>query len=234
MNKTNIPWVASNDGRKGYSWNVGTGCMHGCAYCYAKELYRRYGWSFVPTFHRDRLVEPRKLKEPSRIFAGSVCDYGGSWLWQVKGSDRRIPRSVVLDLVLGVVKQCPQHTFIFLTKNVPGFCDVKWPSNTIVGASADNHDDAARRSAELGTIAAPIKCLSLEPLLEDVAEWVYWPNVNWLIIGGCTGRMKFQPAAEWIDKLVERAGWFGVPVFIKPNARYLTERREWPIERALV
>lgn len=36
MNKTKIDWCDS-------TWNPVTGCLHGCEYCYARKIAKRFG-----------------------------------------------------------------------------------------------------------------------------------------------------------------------------------------------
>jgi hypothetical protein len=59
FNRTNeqISWAA-------WSWNPVTGCLHGCRYCYAREIALRpkykdsYPIGFKPLFHHERLGTP--------------------------------------------------------------------------------------------------------------------------------------------------------------------------------
>lgn len=40
MNKTKIDWCDS-------TWNPVTGCFHGCDYCYARSIAKRFGGASV-------------------------------------------------------------------------------------------------------------------------------------------------------------------------------------------
>lgn len=72
MNKTEIEWAD-------YSWNPITGCKHGCEYCYAAAMARRFDRSFEPQFHPEKLEEINKIKK-GIVFAGSNSDMFGDWL----------------------------------------------------------------------------------------------------------------------------------------------------------
>lgn len=41
MNKTKIDWCDS-------TWNPVTGCLHGCEYCYARGITKRFGCHATP------------------------------------------------------------------------------------------------------------------------------------------------------------------------------------------
>ena len=42
MRKTKIEWVTKDDGSPGMTWNPISGCLHGCEYCYARRIARRF------------------------------------------------------------------------------------------------------------------------------------------------------------------------------------------------
>jgi protein gp37 len=126
MNRTRIEWCDR-------TWNPVTGCLHGCPYCYARNLVWRFGktygapkkinsldmpiydeehyqvqypFGFAPTFLRYRLEEPQLIKQPQNIFVCSMADLFGEW----------VPDEWI-DKVFDVCNGAPQHRFLFLTKN---------------------------------------------------------------------------------------------------------------------
>jgi protein gp37 len=96
-----------------------TPCSPGCEHCYAAAMVRRvpalHDASYipgseqmpfaVPMFHFDRLSQPRHWRKPRRIF---VCSMGDLF-------HEDVPYGWVMR-VLTVMGQCPQHTFLLLTK----------------------------------------------------------------------------------------------------------------------
>ena len=144
LNKTRIEWVRNPEGTKGYTWNPVTGCLHGCAYCYARNISNRFEGTtlkrkfiedtqveqvidgvtkefllddhpgFYPTFWCSRLIDPILTKKSSTIFVGSMADLFGKW----------VP-SMWIERVLNTVKKCPQHIFLFLTKNGSRMCLIR-------------------------------------------------------------------------------------------------------------
>ena len=69
MKNTKIRWSQN-------SWNFFTGCTEvspGCDHCYARVIAERFRGAafpngFEPTFKSNKLRDPEKWKEPSRIF----------------------------------------------------------------------------------------------------------------------------------------------------------------------
>jgi protein gp37 len=198
------------------TWNPITGCKHGCPYCYAKALADRFGRSFEPAFHSDRLRDPLKHKLPLKVFCGSNADNFGDW----------VPRAW-MDPVFSVVRQCPQHTFQFLTKaphNLPKYNP--WPANCWAGATANNQRMMTNAVFCLQMVQAPVRFISAEPLLGPIDTDL--TGIQWLIIGAQTGRNACQPKPEWVATLVERARDAGCAIWFKDNLVWPERINEWP------
>lgn len=53
MNKTKIDWCDS-------TWNPVTGCLHGCEYCYARDIAHRFGgWNYTPGMVRMNIADDK-------------------------------------------------------------------------------------------------------------------------------------------------------------------------------
>ena len=216
MNKTAIEWTD-------LTWNPVTGCKHGCSYCYARRIYQRFGRSFEPEFHPERMEQPLKKRKPSKIFVCSVADLFGDW----------VPQRWI-NQVLDVVRKCPQHTFQFLTKDPRRLPDQYWPENAWVGVTATNQKAWDRATRYLPKVNA-LTFISVEPVLDPIEVGNWMPD--WLIIGAQTGPGGFQPKREWVGKLTQAARAFdkqnlvwknACAVFYKPNLIWENAPREFP------
>lgn len=117
------------------------------------------------------------------------------------------------------------------------------PFNVRIGTSVEDQPRADERIPELLKIPAPVRFLSLEPLLGpvdlesiiqtvspgyfgDCLQWhhrgafqheegIEYPTIHWLIIGGESGPKARPCNVEWIFSLVKQGRDAGVPVFVK-------------------
>ncbi|KKN75044.1 hypothetical protein LCGC14_0384180 [marine sediment metagenome] len=197
-----------------YTWNPIKGCLHECPYCYMDKMVRFdpeiMEPGFRPEFIGDDMPRLRRLK-PSRIFVGSSGDMWGEWVkpeWILQA--------------LYVVEQCPQHTFLFLTKNPRRYVDFPLP---IENAWYGTTDDGTPRTEgnitklDMATQSHGTKrFVSFEPLLEEVL-----PNlvgISWIIIGADSTRGAKKPPDEWADRILNEASLLGIPAWVKDNYKY--------------
>jgi len=140
-----------------------------------------------------------------------------------------------------VIRDCPQHTFIILTKNFGRLYEFEFPDNCWVGFSQTHSAEV-----HMDGIKAKVKFVSFEPLHSG---FDYDPNcgmlcnndkemnlktetdrrtatgglamhgVDWIITGRETGDREdqFKPHKDWVMTLVKSAQDQGIPVFMKNN-----------------
>lgn len=235
MERTKIDWCDS-------TWNPISGCYHGCEYCYARGIAKRFGkdypdlsaygkqnppihvldnpidgtpypFRFEPTFHAYRLNE-YKHKKGRSIFVCSMADLFGDW----------VPNNWISE-VFQACRQANQHRYFFLTKNPKRYLalanqgllpkeDFFWYGQTITRAN-DSYVDLSEEGTKW--------FLSIEPILEPINL----PNMpNWVIIGAETGRRKGKvvPKREWIENLVQKCREENVPVFMKASLAEIWEK----------
>lgn len=184
MNRTKIDWAD-------FTWNPVIGCKHGCFYCYARRWAKRAGRDFNnPVWSDGQYRKPYKIKEPSKIFVCSLADLFGEWV-----SDEWIEK------VLEVVKDNPQHTFQFLTKNPKRYSHFQFPPNCWLGATITQGDGLAIRDLiELATNYKNRKFVSIEPLLGSF-EGIDLSAFDQVIVGAMTGPGAVEPKKEWVESV---------------------------------
>jgi protein gp37 len=199
VNKTNIGWCD-------YTWNPVVGCKNNCPYCYAKKIFQRFHKvdKFEDIhFYPERLYQPGSIKRNSKIFIGSMCDLFAEWT----------PQEYVKQ-ILEVVRDYPEHTFIFLTKNPKGYNKYSFPENCWLGVTITKGDAWNAPVAE-----ERINFISCEPLLGNVDFDINYP-FDWIIIGALTGHGgKYQPKKEWIKNIIRQANFHNTPIFMKNNLK---------------
>ena len=207
------------------SWNIITGCNFSCKYCYAKRMANRlagkYGYPkvnpFTPTFHYDRLEQPRSWKKSRKIF---VCSMGEMWGDEIKDS-----------WISSVLAECyftPQHIFQFLSKNPTRYNDFQCVPNGWYGATVDGLPFTHNNLEKLvhSTRGAKVRFISFEPLLAEVHPNLY--DIDWIIIGSDSSRGAKKPPKKWADILIDYARGTNTAVWVKDNYGYGKVIKEWP------
>ena len=195
-----------------------------------------YPFGFEPTFHRYRLGEPKRLKEPQNIFVVSMGDIFGSW----------VPTKWIIDVIDSCLA-APQHRYLFLTKNPARYKDLQrmailpQTDNFWYGTTLTNNDDFSRRGYQLYDAFAGTGCktfLSIEPLQERLYEknTMNVQYVDWVIVGAESGNRKGKATPEllWIVDIAKCCSECRVPMFMKdsiiPIVGELLMWRQWPEE----
>jgi protein gp37 len=223
FNRTNehISWAA-------WSWNPVTGCLHGCKYCYARELALResykdaYPVGFTPLFHHERLDAPANTKVPDearhdsrlrRVFVCSMADLYGKW----------VPNEWIEQVHASCMAN-PQWEYLMLTKFPRRYVGMHLPPTAWLGTSVDEQkrvrlaEDAFRQIS-----GVRVKWLSLEPLLAPL-EFSDLSMFDWVVIGSQTATEQpdghvpaFMPHFEWVARLTAQAREAGCRIYHKPN-----------------
>ncbi len=246
-------------------WNFYSGCKHQeegkCPpiTCWAETFIKRmskknpspYPNGFTPTFYPEAFLSPLGArKNPLRIGVCFMGDLFGDWVDPNKKITdfMRLPfvgYETIKDHIKYVIKKCPQHTFVFLTKNPRGM--IPWspfPDNCDVGFSAWDVDSfiANMRGMFWNDIKAKIYWCSMEPLLgwrEDFSTDI-WRLLDWVALGALTGTKQkilemaprypeltpFQinkgywglmPPVAWLKNIIQQCDAAGTKVWLKDN-----------------
>ncbi|WP_276497898.1 DUF5131 family protein [Pontibacter litorisediminis] len=210
MAESSIEWTE-------VTWNPTTGCTkisQGCKFCYAEVMTKRlqamglekYSSGFKKVVvHPEVLDQPRKWK-PSVIFVNSMSDL----------FHEDVPLSFVQQ-VFKVMNECPQHTFQILTKRAERLEELSpllsWTPNIWMGVSVE--DEAVTfRVDHLRRTGAEVKFLSLEPLIGPLPN-LNLHNIDWVIVGGESGRNPRPMRAEWVIDIQAQCERARVAFFFK-------------------
>lgn len=246
-----------------YAWNFVSGCGNNSngkcksggfkcwAYAISQRFRGHYPNGFKPTVYPEAFCSPLHLKKPSRI----LCAFMGDLFWDCPefNPNRKIhsvmpsgKASITMSLkgwVFTTIKQCPQHTFLFLTKQPQNL--VKWspfPDNCQVGMTLT--DGNTNVGSYLNRIEARVKFISFEPLLrwamygvDKVRESLIVMGINQVIIGAQTKPYK-PPKIEWVEEIVRACDKADIPVFLKDNLSPLLcnpyDHNDWAFKNGLL
>ena len=187
--------------------NLVIGCTVGCDYCYARNNVRR--WHMIEDFSRPEFF-PEKLRmmerqRPQNFLLTGMSDLAG---WRPEWRDE----------VYAMIRENPQHQFLFLTKR-PDLLDIDTDlDNAWFGVTVTRRAELWRIDAMRRNVRAKHYHVTFEPLFDDPGE-VALDGIDWVVVGTMTGaqsrRVRTEPA--WAYSLTEQAHARGIPVFWKED-----------------
>lgn len=220
----NIEWAA-------WSWNPVTGCLHNCAYCYARDIANRfYDQGFEPAFIPSRLNAPFNTRQIAarwdgdtgnrNVFVCSMADLFGKW----------VPEEWILE-VLKVISQTPQWNYLLLTKFPVRMAEFDYPANVWLGTSVDRQHAVHRAQSAFEKVKASgfagVCWLSCEPMLERLT-FDSLEMFDWVVMGGAsksTQTAEYWPPFDDVLHLYQQARAADCRVYMKTN---LLRLREFP------
>lgn len=219
FNRTNdaVDWAS-------WTWNPVTGCLHGCAYCYAREMAYRdsykasYPIQFAPLFHHERLNDPVNTipggdrPQDGRVFVCSMADLFGEW----------VPQHWI-DSVFEATLEAPEWEYLFLTKFPQRYRRINLPPKAWFGASVDMQKRVKVTEKFMANLDVSVRWISVEPMLEPLV----FNDLSWcdlIVIGAQSETFQphghepaFAPKLDWVINLISQARAWKVPVYLKPN-----------------
>jgi protein gp37 len=208
---SNIEWTEQ-------TWNPTTGCTKvspGCKHCYAETMARRLQAMGVPGYengfnlavHPKRLEQPLRRHKPTVYFVNSMSD-----LFHEAVSEE------FLDQVFDVIERTPHHTYQILTKRADRlpqyFATRVCPPNVWLGVSVEDRCYGLPRIDHLRQVAARVRFLSVEPLLEDLGR-LDLSGIHWVIVGGESGPKARPMRAKWVSAIQAQCQDAGAAFFFK-------------------
>ena len=219
------------------TWNPSVGCTKispGCIHCYAEVMAKRlqamgrpeYQHGFKFTMLPQRLEQPLKIKRPTLFFVNSMSDL----------FHEEMPFDFI-DKVFATIISTPQHKYQILTKRsgrmLEYFRTRLVPPNVMLGATVEDREYGLPRIDDIRRLVkAPIRFLSIEPLLEDLGL-VDLANIDWVIVGGESGPRARPMHPEWAVCIRDQCVRQGIPFYFKQwgawgcRWREAFEKEEW-------
>ncbi|WP_100628018.1 DUF5131 family protein [Algoriphagus formosus] len=211
MAQSSIEWTE-------LTWNPVTGCSKvsaGCKFCYAEVMSRRLqamglekykdGFKKVRT-HPTTLADPYEWKGSKMVFVNSMSDL----------FHPDVPVDFIKD-VFKVMNDNLSHVFQVLTKRPERALelneDLTWSKNIWLGTSVED-ERVINRIDLLRLNNASVKFLSCEPLIGSLAG-INLSYIDWVIVGGESGRNPRPMKKEWVLEIKEQCEIFGSAFFFK-------------------
>lgn len=246
---TNIEWADA-------TFNPWIGCARvsrACQHCYAERLGHRFGVEWGKTaerkvtsdgYWRRPLAWNRQAQAagvPKRVFCASLADV-------FEDRDDLVEHRTRL---WDVVDATPWLVWLLLTKRPEHVLDAvpdlwpygEWPANVWVGTTAESQAEADRRLPALMQVPAPVRFVSVEPMVGAVdlrqyladpdatgEGWAYQcqdhgmpecrqtpacAGLQWVICGGETGPGAEPMHPQWARQLRDQVDAAGVPFMFK-------------------
>jgi protein gp37 len=222
-----------------WSWNPVTGCLHGCPYCYARDIAANIypeAVGFGAAIWPGRLSGPANQRVPTKagqgiaatnIFTCSMADLFGRWV-----PDEWIEK------VLATAAAHPKWNFLFLTKFPKRMSEFEIPANAWMGTTVDVQARVANAEKAFEKVKAAVRWLSIEPMLEplrfkrlDLFEWVVIGGASpSKAIDGTPATPEWNVPIAWLADLDQQVRAAGCKRYYKTNSGLTgsTRLREYP------
>lgn len=204
------------------TWNPVRGCTKispGCKHCYAERFAERFrgvaGHPFEQGFDlrlvTEKLADPLRWNAPKMIFVNSMSDLFHAG----------VPESYI-SKVVSVMQLARWHTYQVLTKRSERLQELlSGPLRQAAdeahiwwGVSVEDRKHGLPRIADLQTVPAAVRFLSIEPLLEDLGV-LQLDGIAWVIVGGESGPGARPMREEWVLSIREQCREARIPFFFK-------------------
>lgn len=205
-----------------HTMNFWVGCQKvspACDNCYAESWAKRAGRDFSERRRTSAMVwkqpvrwnaDAQKAGIRAEVFTNSLADFWDNQADQTMRDEACLIMETCTALDWQVLSKRPQNA----PEMVPPEWMERWPAHIWFGASAGTRLELERNLRHLRAIPAPIRFLSLEPLLEDLGQ-IDLTGISWVIIGGESGPNARPYHYEWAQQIIDQCRAAGVACFHK-------------------
>lgn len=209
-----------------HTFNPWWGCTKvspACAHCYAEAWSKRVGLVLWGVDARRRYFSENHWRQPilwdraaglekvrRRVFCASMAD-----VFEAR-SDLDAWRIRLWELIGAT----PNLDWLLLTKrpeNIRSIVpwELHWPSNVWIGVTVESQDLAVKRIPHLQELHAAVKFLSCEPLLGPLELSGLLSGIDWVIVGGESGRGARPMDPNWVYSLRDQVVRSGISFLFK-------------------
>lgn len=240
MNKTKIEWCD-------YTWNPVTGCNHGCEYCYARRIAKRFSTenknhTFIGGHQIGKIHE---LDNPAIVIdTGEKSPYPFGFdptLYRYrlfKPTTLKEPNTIFvcsmadlfgkwvpdswIEEVFKACEKAPQHRYLFLTKNPQRYIDLAKAGKLPPKDNMWYGTTATTPDEPFFYGGAWHTFVSIEPILRDYSGEIQGmcdTFAQWVIVGAETGSRKGKvvPEKSWIDAITKTCIESNITLFMKDS-----------------
>lgn len=211
-----------------HTFNPWWGCekvAQGCKNCYAEgvatRFYGRKVWG--PASKTERKIASEKVwHDPQRWNRAAEKAGVRAQVFCLSMGDCLEDHPMLVEprkRLVGVIESTPWLDWQLLTKR-PENADMlgwgtAWPENVWFGASAANQAEYETACRHLNRAHAPLRFLSLEPLIGPIEIDILARMIDWIIVGGESGQGARPCCTAWIDSIVRACSAVDIPCFVK-------------------
>jgi len=229
MGKTRIQWAD-------FTWNPVWGCLNTCSYCYARTFAKRFAKQ-TATYEAEHMklthgvtIEKKQLTKQLAEFKPTVLQRGlnkvfvntPSRVFVNSMSDPKFWTKETMLKIIARIKEFPKVTFMFLTKYPESYNGFEFPDNVWLGVSITTNKEIEKLDR---LKVNNLSFVSLEPLLEEVSIAKYLHKLNWVIVGGQTGRDAAILHESWVTRIQLECETANTPFFFKSWGVWVSENQ---------